>query len=94
MYFEEEITDRLKLLMWDTKISSGELVLLLKGERDQINGFTRKNLFAKILNGYNWHAVRKIIPENELKEALSDEVVNGLFPRTLREKYRYVRSLL
>lgn len=94
MYSDAEIIDRLKLLTWDIKTSPEELFLLLNGNQTKINGFTKQNLFTKILNGYNWHTVRKIIPESKLKEALSDEVVNGLFPRTLREKYKYVRSLL
>lgn len=48
----------------------------------------------KIVNGFNWHKARRIIPADKLKEALTDEVIQGLFPRVLRDKYKYVQSLL
>ena len=94
MYSDRELLEKLKLLTWDLNISADQLLLLLHGEKDQVNGFTRKNLYMKIINGFNWHVARHIIPADKLSEALSDDVINGLFPRTLREKYRYVRALL
>jgi hypothetical protein len=93
-YTDKELLNHLRLVLWDTNIPAEDLLPLLKGEKDEVNGFTRSNLYLKIVNGFNWHKVRHIIPEDRLKEALSDEVINGLFPRSLRNKYRYVRSLL
>ena len=48
----------------------------------------------RIINGFNWHKARHIIPADKLKEALEDDIIKGLFPRNLREKYKYVQSLL
>lgn len=94
LFSDPELIKHLDLVLWDSKIPAEQLLPVLKGEQDEIDGFTRSNLYRKIVNGFNWHTVRHIIPENQLREALSDEVINGLFPRSLREKYRYVRSLL
>lgn len=94
MYSKEEILKRLKTISWDLPYSAEELYELLVGEADRINGFTRMQLLTKIVNGFYWHQVRHIVPENLLREAVSEEVIMGLFPRDLRDKYRYVRSLL
>lgn len=93
-YTDQELLNHLHLVLWDTNIPAEKLLPLLKGEKEEVDGFSRSNLYRKIVNGFNWHKVRHIIPENRLKEALSDEIINGLFPRSLRDKYKYVRSLL
>lgn len=93
-FSEEELLKHLKMVLWDVTVTPEEALSILRGERDQVKGFTRMNLFTKIVNGFNWHTVRKIIPEDQLTFALSDEVIQGLFPRSLRDKYRHVRVLL
>jgi hypothetical protein len=94
LFSDEELIKRLHLVLWDSPVPAERLLPLLKAEKDEVEGFTRKNLYRKVVNGFNWHIIRHMIPENRLHEALSDEVINGLFPRSLRDKYRYVRSLL
>ena len=94
MYPKEEILRRLKMIAWDLPFTPEMLYSLLMGEVESIHGFTRTQLYAKIVNGFYWHQVRHIIPNKNLPDALSDSVINALFPRDLREKYRYVRSLL
>jgi hypothetical protein len=94
MYPKEEILRRLKMVSWDITYSPEQLYDLLMGKVDRINSFSRNQLYAKIVKGFYWHQVRHIIPEEKLREALSEDVISGLFPRDLREKYRYVRSLL
>ncbi|MFO0377856.1 MAG: hypothetical protein ACK50M_05335 [Cyclobacteriaceae bacterium] len=93
-FSDEELLKHLKTVLWDVTVTPEEALSILKGERDQVKGFTRINLYTKIVNGFYWHTVRHIIPEKNLAEALSEDVIRGLFPRDLRDKYRYVRSLL
>lgn len=94
MYPKEEILKRLKMISWDLTYTPEMLYDLLIGKVERINGFTRQQLYTKIVNGFYWHQVRHIVPEDQLGEALSEDVIKGLFPRDLRDKYRYVRSLL
>ena len=94
MYPKDEILRRLKMISWDLPYSAEELYSLLIGEIDMINTFTRDQLYSKIVKGFYWHQVRHMIPEEGLRDALSDTVIGSLFPRDLRDKYRYVRSLL
>ena len=82
------------MVSWDITYSPEQLYDLLTRKVERIDGFTRNQLYTKIVNSFYWHQVRHIIPEDQLEEALSEEVIRCLFPRDLREKYRYVRSLL
>lgn len=94
MYPKEEILRRLKMVSWDLTYSPEQLYPLLIGESNGLDGISRAQLYAKIVNSFNWHTVRKIIPESKLSEALSDEALVCLFPKSFREKYRNVRRLL
>ena len=94
LYPKEEILNRLKSVAWDITYTPEQLYDLLMGKVDGINGFTRTQLYAKIIKGFYWHKVRHIIPEEQLRDALSEDVLIRLFPRDLKDKYRYVRSLL
>ncbi|MBX2955265.1 MAG: hypothetical protein KF846_03855 [Cyclobacteriaceae bacterium] len=93
-FSDDELLKHMKMVLWDVTVTPEEALSILKGECDVIKGFNRTQLYMKIVNGFNWHTVRKIIPEQHLPDALSDLVIKGLFPRSLREKYRNVRSLL
>ncbi len=94
LYSDDELLKYLRSINWDTTLSSEELLRLLRGEIDTVHGFTKQNLYTKILNYYPWHKVRHMVVEDKLSEVLADDVIQGLFPRDLRDKYRYVRSLL
>jgi len=94
LYSDDELLKYLESINWDTTLSSKELLQLLKGDIDQVKGFTKQNLYTKILNFYPWHKVRHMVKEDKLSEVLTEDVIQGLFPRDLRDKYRYVKSLL
>lgn len=94
IYSDDALLKCLRSINWDTSLSSEELLRLLKGDTDNLNGFTKKNLYTKILNYYPWHKIRHMVDVDKLSEVLADDVIQGLFPRDLRDKYRYVKSLL
>ncbi len=94
MYTDSELLKYIHMINWDTPIPDEELLTLLKGHQKTNYEQFRVNLYMKIINGFNWHKARRIIPSDKLKEALTDEVIQGLFPRVLRDKYKYVKSLL
>lgn len=94
MYPDEELLRRMKLLTWDTTLTPERLLSVLKGDLTESDESVRKGLYIKILNWFPWHEVRSMVPPDKLKEVLADDVIQGLFPRDLRDKYRYVKSLL
>lgn len=94
MYTEDELLRRMKMLTWDTTLTAEDLLSILKMDAKGTDLTRQKGLFIKILNWFSWHQVREMVPENKLPDILADDVIQGLFPRDLRDKYRYVKSLL
>ena len=89
-----EIKLALSKINWDTPLSIDELYNIFTGEAGKIGGIDKNWIYARILNTFNWYTVLKIVPQNELPSLLSDNVLNNLFPRQLRNKYQHVRSAL
>lgn len=54
----------------------------------------KKFIYVKLLQGARWYTLRKVLSDRELAEALSPEVIQAVFPRSLRDKYIYARSVL
>ena len=81
-----------KSLYWDYKISDEDIITII--DSGECNGITRKNLLARVLKSRRWYEIKKILPPELLKEALSDDVLKTLFPKSLSQQYYYVRQLL
>ena len=81
-----------KSLYWEYQISDENISTII--ESGECNGITRKNLLGRVLKSRRWYEIKKILTPELLKEALSDDVLNTLFPKSLSEKYYYVRELL
>ena len=94
MYSDEKILECLKYASWDFNVHEKELLRLLNGEADSIGWVTRNNLYAEILKCFKWDEVKEIIPQEKLSDALSNEVLQILFPRSLRDRYLPIRESL
>ena len=91
---EQEIKDILSKINWDTQLHNDDLYRIFTGSESHVGGIDKNWIYLRILNTFNWYTVLKIFPEKELPLLLSDEVINNLFPRQLRNKYQHVRSAL
>lgn len=94
MYSNDELLKRMKMLTWDTTLTPQDLLTILKSDATGSNVARQKSLYIKILNWFPWHQVRHMVEGDKLQDILADDVIMGLFPRDLRDKYRYVKSLL
>jgi hypothetical protein len=81
-----------KSLYWDYQISNEEIMTII--EAGECKGFTIKNLLGRALKSRRWYDIKGILPPWLLKEALSDDVLKTLFPKSLADNYYYVRELL
>jgi len=59
-----------------------------------IGHIDRVNLFRRLLTTYDWYTLLAMIPPDRLPEALSDAVLDRLYPKSLKERYRYARRIL
>jgi hypothetical protein len=84
----------LKAVYWDADVSPAQLNRLLRGDIDRIGHIDRINLYRRLLMTYDWYTLLALIPPDRLAEALSEQVLDRLYPESLKERYRYARSVL
>ncbi|TAL80827.1 MAG: hypothetical protein EPN88_00920 [Bacteroidetes bacterium] len=84
----------LQSLMWDYSVSTGDMEELLDGKIDKAGHYTREKLFAKMLTGLPWFTIIRILPVENVKAMLTDEVIGALWPKSVQKQYEYVRKRL
>jgi hypothetical protein len=84
----------LQSVMWDYQISADDMAELLDGTIDKAGHYTRKMLFAKMLTGLPWFTIIQLLPVENVKEMLTDEVIATLWPKSVQKQYEYVRKRL
>src|SRR5512135_1273134 len=84
----------LKSVMWDYDISPADMESLLNGKIDRAGHYSRKQLFAKLLTGLPWFTIIQLFSVEDVKELLTDEVINSLLPDSVKKQYEYVRKRL
>ena len=90
----EEKKRKLSLAFWDLKVNPDLLLNLLDGDIREAEGIEKKDLYRRLLGTYDWYTLLKIVPREKLSQMLDDSVLDGLFPKDLKEKYLYARKLL
>ena len=80
--------------MWDYSVSVCDMDELLNGKIDKAGHYTREKLFAKILIGLPWYTIIQLLPVENIKEMLTDEVIGALWPRSVKKQYEYIRKRL
>ncbi len=91
------IDDKKQLLgkaFWDREIDPDLLYAFIHGKTDSIPLMFPKSIYLRLLSTYDWYTLLSLLPMETLEKAMSDEVLDSLFPRTLRRKYRFARQLL
>lgn len=84
----------LKSIMWDYNIPLEEVDDLLAGKKEKAGHYTREFLFRKMLVGLPWFTIIQLMPLKEIKNLLTDNIIEGIWHKSLQVKYRYVRERL
>jgi len=84
----------LKAIMWDYNISVDELEMLINGNTERAGHYTLQTLFIKMASGLPWFTILGIFGAERLKELMTDEVLEKIWPEQVQQKYRYVRKRL
>lgn len=84
----------LKSVMWDYSISASDMEELLDGKIVKAGHYTREKLFVKMLMGLPWFTIIQLLPVENVKDLLTDEVIGVLWPKSVQKQYEYVRKRL
>lgn len=83
---------KLSFLFWDYKISDKETAELLT--RNDITDWRTVSLYRRIITTFPWYDVLFTLSPDQLRNALSHEVISSIFPPSFRTRFEYVsRSL-
>lgn len=55
---------------------------------------SKANLLRAILKSCSWYQLIAILSKDELRVALSDDVISKLWPKSLQKRFKYAASLL
>lgn len=84
----------LKAIMWDYNITVDELEMLINGNAERAGHYTAATLFIKMASGLPWFTILEIFGAEKVKELMTDEVMEKIWPEKVQQKYRYVRKRL
>jgi len=84
----------LKSIMWDYNITFKQMGMLIDGKAERAGHYTFETLFIKMVSGLPWFSIVDIFGPEKLKELLTDDVIGRIWPKSVREKYYYVRKRL
>ena len=80
--------------MWDYDISPIDMEDLLDGKIVKAGHYNRETSFAKMLTGLPWYTIIQLLPVENVKELLTNEVIAVLWPKSVQKQYEYVRKRL
>ena len=80
-----------KRILWDYNYTPEDVENALNGKTSEEEA---QRFYLKLLLSTNWYTLLKILSENELKQALSPEILNKIHIPTLRAKYKYAEQVL
>ena len=84
----------LKSIMWDYNISVKDMEMLIDGKIQKAGHYTYESLFIKMISGLPWFSVVAIFGPVKIKELLTEDVIRKIWPKSVQEKYYYVRKRL
>lgn len=85
---------RFTTLFTDYNYSEEELQDLLYKRIDSIGDLNRAKFYARLFSSLRWYDFLRLIPQEQLPEVFSDEVLPYIWPESIREKFRYARRIL
>ena len=92
-----EINNQLKLLIrrsiWDYAIEDNALFDIWEGRKETFS-FNKTKLRARLLLSTSWYQLIDVLGINGLKEILSDEVINSIRLKDLRNNFFYAQKAL
>jgi len=89
-----EIIELLAMVYWDREMNPEKTYELLYSTGKKNLRPEKIKLYARLLNSFDWYTILKMVPFEKVPEMLREDVLISLYPKELRDKFRYVRSVL
>lgn len=84
----------LKQILWDYNISVEDIEAVLQGDKKQAGHYNQEMIFLKILESYPWYTILQLFSPLQIKDLLTNQVIQKLRSPSLRQKYGFVQQRL
>jgi hypothetical protein len=81
-------------IFWDTQNEITDAESYLENQLRAIDKKESQQFIRKLLTSCDWYTLLKLIGPEKLINVLTDPVICGIFPRSLKKKYEYARDIL
>ena len=93
MKITPEIKNELKRILWDYSIDENTLWDIFEGKSATFS-LNKNKLYSRLLLSTPWYRLMDCLGLNGLKEVLTDEVINSIWIKDIREKFVYAQKTL
>ena len=90
----QETLVHLNRLFWDKKLDPEKLFHVLLGREKEDSYVQKEKIFSRMLASLPWHLIVDMLGIDEVKNLLTKKVIDGLWPKSLREQYERIRKIL
>jgi hypothetical protein len=90
----QQITETMKLIIWDYEIDPYELYEVVTGKKGRIFHFDFERVFLRMLNRLSWFDLLDLLGIDFLRKNLSKDIINKIEIQELRDKYKFARKTL
>jgi hypothetical protein len=81
-------------IVWDYDLPAEDIIAVLNGEKMNTGHYTREKLFQKIIESYSWFTILQLFSPIEIRNLLTDQVIEKLRSPSLRQQYEFVQKRL
>ena len=93
MKITPEIKNELKRIVWDYSVDEDTLGAIFEGEMSTFS-LNKEKLYARLLLSTSWYRLLDCLGINGLKEILTDQTINSIWIKDIREKFMYAKKVL
>ncbi len=85
----------LKSIYWDYDINPATLLSVLNGEKEEIKDFlTKERILLRMAERLSWLEITGILEKSQLKDLVTNKLIEKLRQPELKEKYEFIRKVL
>ena len=93
MKITSEIKKELKRIVWDYSVDEKTLWDIFEGKSATFS-LNKNKLYSRLLLSTPWYRLLDCLGLNGLKEILTDEAVNSIWIKDVRENFIYAKKIL
>ena len=93
MKITPELKNEVKRIMWDYSINEETLWAIWEGKSVTFS-LNQNKLYSRLLLSTPWYRLLDCLGINGLKEILTDEAINSIWIKDIREKFIYAKKAL